>query len=165
MRGMLIRILCFILRTDDEDEAYRAWYWIKGSVVLFVMLGIIVGGLNAIYLLWGMAAFWVAVFGTFMFLLWLQNRTSSYGSADDAAFLLGNAPLPSQPPPPGKPQLPPSGHTADRSGKHGYRAEPSRARRAPIEAGNAPPVGTIDKEKGRTHDAPSRTYHDVASHQ
>jgi hypothetical protein len=71
------------------------------------MLGIIVGGLNAIYLLWGMAAFWVAVFGTFMFLLWLQNRTGGYGSADDAAFLLGNAPPPSLPP--GKPQLPPSG--------------------------------------------------------
>jgi hypothetical protein len=113
-----------------------------------------------------MAAFWVAVFGTFMFLLWLQNRTSSYGSADDAAFLLGNAPPPSQPPPPGKPQLPPSG-TPQIGRASGYRAEPSGACRAPIEAGNAPSVGTgtIDKEKGRTYDAPSRTYHDVASHQ
>jgi hypothetical protein len=66
---------------------------------------------------------WIAVAGVYLFHIWLLNRAGGgyAGNAEEMLELMGDSP-PSPPPLPGKPQLPPSGTPADRSGEHGCRA-------------------------------------------
>jgi hypothetical protein len=83
----------------------RVTLWVR----FYIGCGSIIGAVYAVYVLFGMAAMWIAVAGLFLFHAWLLNRTGGYaGNAEEMLELMGDSP-PSLPPQPGKPQLPPSG--------------------------------------------------------
>jgi hypothetical protein len=68
------------------------------------------GGLVALYVLFGLPAMWLGVVAIYLLYLWLARRAPVY--FEDAPFMLGS----DKPtlPPPGKQALPPQGWTADR---------------------------------------------------
>jgi hypothetical protein len=73
------------------------YIWLYGST------GIVLGGLVAVYNLFGMSAFWLAAAGVILFSMWVIARTGGGGGADPEIYKwMGVTP-------PGKPQLPPSG--------------------------------------------------------
>jgi hypothetical protein len=66
---------------------------------------------------------WIAVSGVYLFHIWLLNRTGGgyAGNPEELLELMGDSPLP---PPPAKPQLPPSG--TPRIGRASTALTPSR---------------------------------------
>jgi hypothetical protein len=73
------------------------YIWLYGST------GIVLGGLVAVYNLFGMSAFLVAAAGVYLFCMWVIARTGGGGGADPEMYEWMCVT------PPGKPQLPPSG--------------------------------------------------------
>jgi hypothetical protein len=59
---------------DARTLLRRSAFWVH----LYVACGSICGGIYAVYVLFGMAAMWIAVGGLFLFRIWLLNRRGGY---------------------------------------------------------------------------------------
>jgi hypothetical protein len=105
------------LGTPDARTLFRrALFWVR----LYAGTGIVLGGLVAVYDLFGMAAFWVAVAGVYLFCMWVIARTGGGGGADPEMYTwTGVTPL-------GRQALPPSG--TPQIGRASRALTPSRPR-------------------------------------
>jgi hypothetical protein len=96
------RVLQDLNAPDFATLLRRITFWVR----FYIGCSIILGGIVAIEEVFGLAAMWIAVAGVYLFHIWLLNRTGGgyAGNAGELLELIGDSP-----PPPGKPQLPPSG--------------------------------------------------------
>ena len=103
IRKFLQREGQFLLQEFGAPDARTLFRRIAFGLYFVTGTGIILGGLVALYVLFGLAAMWLGVVAIYLLHIWLLHRAPIYFGHDDF-FLRGDRP-PSLPP--GKPALPP----------------------------------------------------------
>jgi hypothetical protein len=107
IRRFLAREVQRLLQEFDAPDIRTLWHRICFWAYFYISCSILLGGLVALYSLFGLAAMWLGVVAIYLLHIWLLRRTPVY-CGDGSEFGLdlgGSAPIL----PPGKPQLPPSG--------------------------------------------------------